>query len=138
MVTLLIRTLADVIDMGLDLPFQSPLMKMTPSTLTERRTNERKRGALEKDISDMRVKLKRLKDICEINMDLPANSTEDRQKSGFWADWRMREKVGSDGVPYTVPEYTTRIPLPESRAFTYPNDFTDTKWYWIDLKEEFP
>jgi hypothetical protein len=134
------QTLADALSMGLELPFQSQLMRMTPEQLMKKRQDKTNGGMaeLKKEIAGIRVKLKRLKDLCEINMDLPANSTENRLKGGFWSDWRMKEKVGQDGVAYTIPEYTTRISLPESRAFTYPNDFTDTKWYWIDLQEEFP
>jgi hypothetical protein len=126
-------TLEDILTLSLDLPCSSPLMSLTETKLNEKSETEEGRAWLESEYSNIRVKLKRLKDLCEIDMDSPARA----QKPGFWTDWRMQTKVGADGVRYTAP-VSTKKKVAVNRAFTYPNDETGTKWYWIDLAEEYP
>ena len=126
-------TLEDILTLSLDLPCSSPLMTLTETKLNEKSETEEGRAWLEREYCDIRVKLKRLKDLCEVDMDSPSRA----QKPGFWTDWRIQTKVGSDGVPYTAP-ISTRKKVRVKRAFSYPNDETGTRWYWIDLLEEYP
>lgn len=125
-------TVSEMIELGLDLPMQTPLMTMTPTRIRERIKTDKGVAEMERELETIQLKLQRLKDICERDVDKIGAP----RKLGYRADWYMKEAKTKNNVPYRTPGYNSRVQ--ESRAFSFLNDESGTRWYWIDLLEEFP